>query len=62
MERLRTGEIREFEMEKRLFHKDGRDIWIKLTVSPMCMGCKTGSSHHGDTGYYPAQASGRAST
>ncbi|ODT73585.1 MAG: hypothetical protein ABS69_13690 [Nitrosomonadales bacterium SCN 54-20] len=36
MERLGTGEIREFEMEKRLFHKDGRDIWIKLTVSPMC--------------------------
>lgn len=35
MERLKTGEIREFEMEKRLFHKDGRAIWVKLTVSPM---------------------------
>lgn len=35
MERLKAGEIREFEMEKRLFHKDGRAIWVKLTVSPM---------------------------
>lgn len=35
MERLKAGEIREFEMEKRLIHKDGRAIWVKLTVSPM---------------------------
>jgi diguanylate cyclase (GGDEF)-like protein/PAS domain S-box-containing protein len=35
MEHLKAGEIREFEMEKRLFHKDGRAIWVKLTVSPM---------------------------
>ncbi len=35
MERLKAGEIREFEMEKRLVHKDGRAIWVKLTVSPM---------------------------
>lgn len=35
MERLKAGEIREFEMEKRLFRKDGRAIWVKLTVSPM---------------------------
>lgn len=37
VERLKAGEIREFEMEKRLFCKNGRDIWVKLTVSPMWM-------------------------
>lgn len=35
MERLKSGEIHEFEMEKRLLHKNGRVIWVKLTVSPM---------------------------
>jgi PAS domain S-box-containing protein len=35
MERLKSGEIREFEMEKRLFHENGRVIWVKLTVSAM---------------------------
>ncbi|MDP3280745.1 MAG: EAL domain-containing protein [Nitrosomonas sp.] len=35
IERLKSGEIHEFEMEKRLFHKNGRDIWVNLTVSPM---------------------------
>ena len=35
MERLKSGEIREFEMEKRLFHEDGRVVWVKLTVSAM---------------------------
>lgn len=35
MEHLKAGEIREFEMEKRLSRKDGRTIWVKLTVSPM---------------------------
>jgi diguanylate cyclase (GGDEF)-like protein/PAS domain S-box-containing protein len=35
MERLKAGEIREFEMEKRFFRKDGRAIWVRLTVSPM---------------------------
>ena len=35
MERLKAGEIREFEMEKRLFRKDSKAIWVKLTVSPM---------------------------
>ena len=35
MERLRKGEIREFSMEKRLFHKDGSVLWVNLTVSPM---------------------------
>ncbi len=35
MERLKSGEIVEFHMEKRLFRKDGRAIWVDLTVSPM---------------------------
>ncbi|HEY9194413.1 MAG TPA: PAS domain S-box protein [Methyloversatilis sp.] len=35
MEALRTGQIREFSMEKRLFHKDGRTLWVTLSVSPL---------------------------
>ena len=35
MQRLIDGEIREFSMEKRFFHKDGSIVWINLTVSPM---------------------------
>ncbi|WP_052494279.1 EAL domain-containing protein [Nitrosospira sp. NpAV] len=35
MEHLKAGEIREFEMEERLFRKDDVAIWVKLTVSPM---------------------------
>lgn len=35
MQRLVTGEIGDFAMEKRLFRKDGRVVWINLTVSPM---------------------------
>jgi len=35
MERLKSGQLRDFEMEKRLFHNDGRVIWVKLTVSPL---------------------------
>lgn len=33
MERLRAGEIREFSMEKRYFHKSGSICWVNLTVS-----------------------------
>ena len=33
--RLTTGEMNEFRMEKRLIHKDGTAIWVKLAVSPM---------------------------
>lgn len=35
MAKLRSGEIREFSMEKRYFHKDGSIVWVNLTVSPM---------------------------
>lgn len=34
MQRLVKGEIREFTMEKRYYHKDGSIIWGNLTVSP----------------------------
>jgi diguanylate cyclase (GGDEF)-like protein/PAS domain S-box-containing protein len=37
LKRLQTGKIREFEMDKRYFCKDGLPIWVKLTVSPMWM-------------------------
>ena len=45
MERLKAGEIREFEMEKRLIHKDGKTIWVKLTVSPMWVRGATPDCH-----------------
>ncbi len=35
MNKLKAGEIREFSMEKRYFHKNGELVWINLTVSPM---------------------------
>lgn len=35
MRRLTAGEIREFSMEKRYFHKDGHPVWVNLTVSPL---------------------------
>lgn len=35
MERLRSDEIREFTLEKRLECSDGSFVWITLTVSPM---------------------------
>lgn len=35
LEDLKAGRRREFEMEKRLIHADGRSIWVKLTVSPL---------------------------
>ena len=34
MARLVAGEIREFSMEKRYFHKNGSIVWVSLTVSP----------------------------
>ena len=33
MKRLVAGEIREFSMEKRYFHRDGSIVWVNLTVS-----------------------------
>lgn len=35
MDALRNGQIREFSMDKRLFHKDGRTLWVTLSVSPL---------------------------
>lgn len=35
LERLKAGDIREFEMEKRFFFKNKDPIWVMLTVSPM---------------------------
>ncbi len=35
LERLRSGEIREYAMEKRYVGKDGSVSWVRLTVSPM---------------------------
>jgi len=35
MERLKAGEIAEFHMEERYFHRDGHTLWVDLTVSPM---------------------------
>ncbi|WP_322997303.1 EAL domain-containing protein [Castellaniella sp.] len=35
MARLQAGEIPEFQLEKRMLHKDGHDIWVELTVSPI---------------------------
>lgn len=34
MERLKTGEIREYAMEKRYICRDGNIRWVNLTVSP----------------------------
>ena len=35
MERLKNGEINQFSMEKRYFHKNGDIIWVSITVSPL---------------------------
>lgn len=35
MEKLKSGDIRDFTMEKRYFRKDGVIVWVKLSVSPM---------------------------
>ncbi len=35
MQRLISGEIRDFTMEKRYIHKNGSLVWVELTVSPM---------------------------
>ncbi|WP_312782079.1 EAL domain-containing protein [Acidovorax temperans] len=35
MERLKAGDIAEFRIEKRYFHKNGREVWVDLTVTPM---------------------------
>ncbi|MCK4742635.1 MAG: PAS domain S-box protein [Sulfuriflexus sp.] len=35
MEKLKDGLINEFTMEKRYFHKNGKIVWVDLTVSPI---------------------------
>ena len=35
MEKMKSGEIRDFSMEKRYFKKDGSTVWVTLSVSPM---------------------------
>ena len=35
MKKLLAGEVHVFEIEKRLIHKEGGIVWVKLTVSPM---------------------------
>ncbi|WP_323017186.1 EAL domain-containing protein [Castellaniella sp.] len=33
--RVQSGEIPEFQMDKRMLHKDGYFVWVSLTVSPI---------------------------
>jgi PAS domain S-box-containing protein len=35
IELLRTGAVREYSREKRYLRKDGSEVWVNLTVSPM---------------------------
>lgn len=35
MQRLHAGEISEFRMEKRYFHKSGQEVWVDLSVSAL---------------------------
>jgi PAS domain S-box-containing protein len=35
IEQLKTGAIREYSREKRYLRKDGSEVWVQLTVSPM---------------------------
>ena len=37
MKRLMAGEIENYTIEKRYFHKNGSLVWVELTVSPMWM-------------------------
>lgn len=45
MKRLIAGEIGEFTMEKRLFRKDGSEVWVNLTVSPTWHAGETPEHH-----------------
>jgi PAS domain S-box-containing protein len=35
MQKLRSGEISQYSMEKRYFHKNGKTIWINITISSL---------------------------
>jgi len=41
MERMRSGKVSEFRMEKRYRHKDGHAVWADLMVSPLRLGGAT---------------------
>ena len=45
MQQLMRGEIRTFSMEKRLCRKDGGNVWVNQTVSPLWASGE-GPSHH----------------
>jgi len=45
MEKLKAGEISEFNMEKRLICKNGSVMWVKLTVSPTWQPGESQSMH-----------------
>ncbi len=45
MQRLRSGQIRDFSLEKRLQGRDGASIWINLTVSAMWQPEEEPSTH-----------------
>lgn len=45
MKRLRKGEIDQFSMEKRYFHKNGDIIWARITISPLWERNQNTSSH-----------------
>jgi PAS domain S-box-containing protein len=45
MQQLMRGEIRTFSMEKRICRKDGGNVWVNLTVSPMWASGEEPSHH-----------------
>ncbi|GAA4768958.1 hypothetical protein GCM10023230_18550 [Flavobacterium hankyongi] len=45
MEKLKNGEIKQFSMEKRYFHKNGDIIWVSITVSPLWEKNETPNHH-----------------
>ena len=34
-QRLLVGEIREYHLEQRMLHKNGRPVWVEVNISPM---------------------------
>lgn len=45
MKRLRNGEVRMFQMDKRYIRKDGSIVWVKLTCVPLWEASGTNMSH-----------------
>lgn len=45
LERLKNGEIRELNIEKRYIHKNGNLIWVNITYSPLWQEGEKPSSH-----------------